>query len=105
MEACAAHKNVFCKVSALAEGATEKKDGRAPTDTAYYVPLLDAVWNVWGEDRLIYASNWPVSERAASYADMLRVVAEYFSGKGKPAAEKFFAGNAKTAYKWIDRRA
>lgn len=105
MQACAAGKNVFCKVSALHEGSSQKNaEGRAPLDTAYYVPLLDAVWKVWGEDRVIYGSNWPVSARVASYADVQRVVAEYFGAKGATAAAKYFAGNAKTAYKWVDRK-
>jgi predicted TIM-barrel fold metal-dependent hydrolase len=106
MAACAKGKNVFCKVSALAEGATRKDaDGLAPKETGYYVPLLDAVWKIWGDDRVIYGSNWPVSARAASYADVQRVVFEYVSPKGKTATEKFFAGNARTAYKWVDRKA
>jgi L-fuconolactonase len=104
MQSCAAHKNVFCKVSALAESASNKDAaGLAPKETAYYAPLLDAVWKTWGDDRVIYGSNWPVSARAASYRDVLRVVAEYVGAKGKPAAEKFFAGNAKTAYRWVVR--
>lgn len=101
MQACAAGKNVFCKVSALAEGASKKDDkGVAPKDPAYYVPLLDAVWNTWGEDRVVYGSNWPVCARAADYADVMRVVREFFAGKGQGPAEKFFASNARSAYRW-----
>lgn len=104
MRACAAQKNVFCKVSALAENATRKDAaGLAPKETDYYAPLLDAVWTIWGEDRVIYGSNWPVSARAASYSDVQRVVAEYFGGKGKSVAAKFFAENARVAYKWVKR--
>jgi L-fuconolactonase len=53
---------------------------------------------------VIYGSNWPVSARAATYTDVQRVVFEYVSPRGKTTAAKFFAGNAKTAYKWLDRK-
>lgn len=104
MQECAAGPHVFCKVSALAEGATRKDaSGKAPLDTAYYVPLLDAIWEIWGEKRLIFGSNWPVSERAAGYADVIRVVRDYFAGKGGSAMKRFFAENARTAYQWAAR--
>ena len=100
MRAAAQHRNVFCKVSALVEGATVR-DGKAPTELEFYVPVLDVAWNAFGQDRLIYGSNWPVSERFASYATVQRIVSEYFQGKGRGVAEKFFARNAVAAYKYV----
>lgn len=98
----ARHPHVFMKVSALVESAA--RDGRqVPRDSAYYVPVLEAVWKPFGEDRLIYGSNWPVSDRAADYSAVLQIVTDFFTGKGKVAAEKFFAKNAKVAYRYPDR--
>ncbi len=94
--------NVSCKVSALVEGATPR-DGKAPAETEFYRHVLDAVWNAFGEDRLIYASNWPVSERFASTETLLRIVREYFRGHGELAVEKFFWRNSQTAYRWTTR--
>ncbi|MBI3461876.1 MAG: amidohydrolase family protein [Planctomycetes bacterium] len=102
MRAAAEQPSVFCKVSALVEGATVR-DGKAPTELGFYVPVLDMAWNAFGEDRLIYGSNWPVSERFASYATVQRIVREYFQGKGRGVAEKFFARNALAAYKYMQR--
>ena len=102
MESAAAGKKVFCKVSALVEG-TRKTKGDAPAEVAPYKPVLDALWAIFGEDRLIYGSNWPVSERAADYATVERLVIEYFRTKGATASEKFFAQNAQAAYKWAAR--
>jgi predicted TIM-barrel fold metal-dependent hydrolase len=98
MQLAASNKNVFCKVSALAEG-TRKTMGDAPKDLEFYKPVLDSLWNVFGEDRLIFGSNWPVSVRAATYATIHRIVHTYFSSKGKIAAEKYFMKNAIAAYK------
>ena len=58
----AAGEHVFCKVSALVEG-TRKTERDAPNDLDFYRPVLDALWEIFGEDRLICGSNWPVSER------------------------------------------
>jgi L-fuconolactonase len=98
MRAAAEGKRVYCKVSALVE-ATGRTERDAPADVAFYRPLLDALWEIFGADRLIYASNWPVSERAAPYATVFKIVHTYFQAKGKPALEKFLRGNAVAAYK------
>ena len=66
-------------------------------------PVLDAVWDAFGEGRLIYGSNWPVSERAASYATVQGIVSGYFRGKGDVAAENLFSRNAQAGYKWKKR--
>ena len=99
MKAASRHKQVYLKVSALVEGAA--RDGKqAPRDPGFYVPVLDVAWETFGEDRVIYGSNWPVSERAADYATVLAIVSEYVQNKGAAAAERFFATNAHSAYRW-----
>lgn len=100
MKMAAEHPNVYCKVSGLVEGA---QDSPAPDDLGYYMPTLDVLWEAFGEDRLVYGSNWPVSARFADYATVQRIVIEYFKTKGQEATEKYFWKNAKSAYKWVDR--
>jgi predicted TIM-barrel fold metal-dependent hydrolase len=102
IRAAAAHPNVFSKLSALVEGAA--RDGRQPpSELAFYQPYLDVVWDAFGDDRVIYGSNWPVSERAADYKTLQRIVLEYASTRGPEATRKFCARNAQQAYGWIDR--
>jgi predicted TIM-barrel fold metal-dependent hydrolase len=93
----AARKNIFMKVSALVE-QIRGAEGQAPRDTAYYLPVLDHLWECFGEDRLIYGSNWPVSDRGAPYEVVFKIVHEYFTSKGRDAAEKYFWRNATVAY-------
>ena len=100
IQTIAKHPNVYCKVSGMVERAAQQP---APDDPAYYVPTLDALWNAFGEDRLVYGSNWLVCERAAPYETVLNIVTHYIETKGPEAMEKFFWKNAKAAYKWIDR--
>jgi len=100
MKAAAKQPNVYCKVSALVEQTGQKK---APADVEYYKPVLDSLWKFFGEDRLVFGSNWPVGDRAAPLSTIVAIVREYFTGKGAKAAAKFFVGNSQAAYVWKKR--
>ena len=97
LEACGRQPNVFLKVSGLVEG-TGRSDGTAPRDTGFYRPVLDAAWEAFGEDRVVYGSNWPVSARFASLATVQGIVAEYVAGRGAEATARFFHHNARQVY-------
>ncbi len=108
----ARYPNIYCKVSGLAEHTGQIP---APSDPGYYAPTIDVLWDAFGEDRLIYGSNWPVSERFASYATVQQIVNAYFSEKearlqtaatgaaGTSVTAKFFWQNAKAAYRLSER--
>jgi predicted TIM-barrel fold metal-dependent hydrolase len=102
MRAAGKHPNVYCKISALVEGAA--KDGKkAPSELEFYRPTLDVVWDAFGEDKVIYGSNWPVCEFAADYPTVQRLSMDYVAQKGPEALKKFCASNASKAYGWISR--
>ena len=105
MRAAGKRKNIFLKVSALTEQTDEstRSYGHAPRDTAYYQPILDYCWECFGEDRVVYGSNWPVSEKGGTYADEFKIVSEYFGAKGSGASEKYFWKNSLAAYRWPQR--
>jgi L-fuconolactonase len=87
---------VYIKVSNVL-----RRSGKVvPKYLNFYRPSLDQLWNIFGADRLVYGSNWPVSTEIASYADVFEVVHEYFAAKGRDAMDKFFWRNSKRAYKW-----
>jgi predicted TIM-barrel fold metal-dependent hydrolase len=67
MRALVQRPGVCCKLSGLIDG-TGRSDGSAPRDVEFYRPVLDAMHSIFGPERLIYDSNWPVSERSASLA-------------------------------------
>jgi len=91
----AKNKNVYCKVSGLYQHSAVQP---APKDVEHYRSLLDTLWNVFGQDRLIYGSNWPVTKRSGDYASYVAVVNSYFAEKGKEASEHYFWKNAAEAY-------
>ena len=90
---------VYAKVSEV----LREKGGRVAYDLNSYRSTIDMMWDVFGPDRLIYGSDWPNSEQVGNYAQVIGVVKEYFTAKGRDVAEKFFWKNSIGAYKWVKR--
>lgn len=98
----ARHTNVFLKVSAMVELAAHAAGTPAgPTQPDFYEPWLEVVWKAFGPKRLMFGSNWPVSDRAGTYADIMAVVRPFIGGKGPEAAKWFFGETSRQAYRWI----
>lgn len=93
----AAGANVYCKLSALVDG-TRKSDGTASTDPAFYTPVADHVWKAFGPDRLVFGSNWPMSDKYATFGAVFALASKYVKGKGGDAFAKVFGANAVVAY-------
>ena len=77
------------------------------TDPAVYKPMLDFIWDIFGEDYVVFAAGWsrmPVKpspiERMRTNIEIMRA---YFMAKGRPAAEKFFWKNSVPAFRWVRR--
>jgi L-fuconolactonase len=99
----AGHASIFLKVSALAENAAHTmRLPKAPLDPAFYEPWLDAAWAAFGDKRLMYGSNWPVSNKASSYAEVLDIVKPYVGRKGPEAERWFYAEASRAAYRWVE---
>jgi L-fuconolactonase len=90
---------IYAKVS----NVLRRTGDRTPVELSFYRDSLDRLWEAFGRDRLIYGSNWPVSNRVAPYPAVLKVVREYFTAKGPEAADRYFRRNSLAAYKWVDR--
>ena len=72
-------RQVYVKVS----NVLRRVANRVPADLAYYRPALDELWDVFGADRLIYGSNWPVSDRVAPYDRGVSHRARVLHGEGQ----------------------
>jgi L-fucono-1,5-lactonase len=90
---------VYVKVSEV----LRRTDGHLRLDLDFYKPTLDRLWGIFGEDRLIYGSDWPNSDHIEKYLQELTLVREYLHGKGHTAAEKVFWKNSVAAYQWTKR--
>lgn len=92
---------VYVKVSEV----LRRENGRVPEDLSFYRDTLDEMWGIFGEDRVLYGSDWPNSDQWAAYPVELNVVREYVRGKGRAAEEKYFWKNSVAAYRWVKREA
>ena len=90
----ASRKNVFAKVS----NVPRQIGDTVPRNAAAYRDLLDPIYAIFGPDRVVYGSNWPVSDKIAPFEVAFRIVEEYFLSKPAGVAEKYFRENAIRAY-------
>ena len=77
----AKNPNVFCKISGLVTEAEWQNWQEA--DFKIY---LDVVFDAFGEDRLMYGSDWPVCILAGAYEQVLGIIQNYIKG---PSQRKF----------------
>ncbi len=85
--------NVACKVSGM---VTEADWTRWRPDD--FTPYLDTVFEAFGEERLLFGSDWPVCLLAADYPAVTRIVTRWAEALGDTAREKLFGGNAGRIY-------
>lgn len=90
---------VYIKVSQ----ALRVVDRKPQTDPALYRPTFDYMFDTFGEDRLIFGSDWPNASAVNNLPAIVKIVQDYFNTKGRTAAEKYFWKNSIAAYKWIRR--
>ena len=98
----AQNKNIFVKLSEVALARSEQT---APIPPNFNQDRLDSLWDIFGEDHVLYASDWPNSDHYATYQENLTIVRNYVETKGRIASEKFFWRNSVAAYRWHRRQA
>jgi len=94
----------FSGVYAKVSGVVRRVNGQVPVESAFYKPTLDELWEVFGPERVIYASNWPACDLTAPYAKVFRVVRDYLADKDQEMVERYFWKNAQAAYRWRPRK-
>lgn len=92
-------KQIYVKISEV----LRRVDGKVPTDLSFYKPRLDSLFETFGEDRVVFGSDWPNSDQWAEYPQVFGIVKEYFMAKGRKVAEKYFWRNSINAYRWTRR--
>jgi predicted TIM-barrel fold metal-dependent hydrolase len=78
--------SVYIKVSEV----MRVTGGKPSTDAALYKPLLDRLFDTFGEDKLLFGSDWPNGPAVDSLGTIVQIVWDYVYAKGRAAAEKFF---------------
>ena len=92
-------RQIFVKLSEI----IHRVNDQVATDLGAYRARLDALIEVFGEDRIVFGSDWPNSDGVAPVDKIFAIAKEYFATRPRAVAEKYFWRNSVTAYKWIKR--
>lgn len=90
----ARHPNVWCKISGLVTEA--RMPGWKLED---FRPYLDVVLEAFGENRVMFGSDWPVCLLGGSYEQIFGLAADYFAQFSEEARGKFFGATAAAFYR------
>jgi L-fuconolactonase len=96
----AQNKLVFVKLSEI----PVRENGTLVTDANFYRERLDELWEIFGEDHVMFGSDFPNSETVSSYAQTFSIVRAYIDQKKPEARRKYFGKNSMSAYRWKPRR-
>jgi len=86
--------HVACKVS----GAVTFAD-REHWVVSDLAPYIERVLEVFGEDRVVYASDWPVMLLGSPYVRWVQALGEITAGLSAAAQRKLWADNARRLYR------
>ena len=87
--------NVFAKLSAAYRS----------NNHAGIQDRLEYLYGSFGEDRVIFGTDYPNSYGVATISEEVALLKKFFATKTRAQAEKFFWGNAGRAYKYVKRAA
>lgn len=90
----AKNPNVFCKLSGMVTEAIWK-DWKEDDFSTY----LDIVTEVFGTDRIMIGSDWPVCTLSADYSSVMRIVINYTNQFPSATREGILGGNCLNFYK------
>jgi len=91
--------NVFVKGSEIGR----RVDARVSPDVPSYKAALDQIWDLFGEDRVFFGSDWPNSDSVANYDETFEAARRYISTRSESAQQKYFWKNSVSVYKWRPR--
>jgi predicted TIM-barrel fold metal-dependent hydrolase len=76
---------------------------RVPLDLAAYKDSLDQLWDLFGEDRIFFGSDWPNSDSVATYDQVFHVAKSYIATRSLKAQQKYLWKNSIAVYHWKAR--
>ena len=78
-------------------------DSRVSLDVSSYKGALDRLWDLFGEDRIFFGSDWPNSDSLANFDDTFGIARKYIATRSVEAQQKYFWKNSMTVYRWKPR--
>lgn len=92
----ASRPNIFVKLTEVYH--PRMSDGVIVTDYETLRARLEYLYSAFGEDRLLFGSDYPNSYGVATISEEVALMKRFFSGKSRESAEKYFWKNAVRIY-------
>jgi len=86
-------ENVYCKLSGMVELAVWRN-----WKPAEFTPYLDTVIDLFGTDRVMIGSNWPVCTLSGEFKPVMDVVVDYIQQFPEETREQILGGNCARFY-------
>jgi L-fuconolactonase len=71
----------------------------SPTDLASYKPHFDVLMSAFGQDRLVWGSNWPVITLHGTFEAQIAIAEQYLAPLGSGVRDKVMFKNALAFYR------
>ena len=99
MRSLAALPNVMCKISGVVTEAEHTRWTEADVE-----PYISHAIDVFGEDRVMFGSDWPVVRLASEYERWVACLERLTAGMSEQAQRKLWSENARRAYKMVSSK-
>lgn len=100
--------NVHVKVSSFydmfSDTPGETAPWKAPADLAAYKEHFEVLMSAFGPDRLVWGSNWPVSELGGDFGRQIQLAEEFLAPYGSAIRDKVMYKNARAIYRRVPPR-
>ncbi len=90
---------IYVKLSEI----VHRENGVVVSDLGLMRARLDRLVEIFGEDRILFGSDWPNSDGVGPLDQVFAIARAYFSTRPQAVQEKYFWRNSIAAYKWVKR--
>lgn len=87
---------VFVKLSEI----PLEKNGMVSADVSSYKDTLDVLWDIFGDDKVLFGSDWPNSDHMLPFTETVSILKNYVADKPLITQKKLFWRNSIQAYRW-----
>ena len=94
MQSIAEKQNVYCKISGMVTEADHQK-----WQEEDFIPFMDVVFSAFGPERVMFGSDWPVCQLAATYPEVIQIVERYVARMYPEFSQHIFGLNAERFYR------
>jgi L-fuconolactonase len=99
LKALVERPQVYVKLSEI----VQPTEGKVSADLGAYRDGLELIWGTFGEDRVLFGSDWPNCDLITDYKTVMAMAGYFAATRSREQKEKFYWRNSVKAYQWVRR--